>query len=86
MYSSNLRIYKFIFDVFRLNSKISNILHFLPIIDPSVVDFGAFWGQQFKLNNIYGTLFHWIHESTLKYLTRREKTVQKNFTMKIMII
>ena len=56
---SYLLSHKFEFNFFvPLHSKISNILHFLPIIDPSVVDFGAFWGQQFKLSDIYGTLFH----------------------------
>ena len=39
--------------------------------------FGASKTLKFKLCDIHDTLFHWIHESTLKYVIIRSKTIQK---------
>ena len=33
---------------------------------------------KFKLSDIYGTIFHWIHESTLEYVMVGSKIAQKN--------
>ena len=39
--------------------------------------FGASKTLKFKSSDIHDTLFHWFHESTLKYVTMKSKTIQK---------
>ena len=81
VYSSNLQICKFVFDIFSLHSKITNILHF-PSLQILLWWISAHCGAsktwKFKLSDIYGTIFHWIHESTLEYAMVGTKTAQKN--------